>query len=288
MKKIHFNTTINAPKEKVWKVLFDLPTYEVWTKVFAEGSTVQTDNWKEGSRVIFGDGTGNGMVARIKANKPNEFMSIQHLGQIKDGVEDTTSEAVQAWAGAEENYTLTEKDGKTELKVDMDTSGAEFEDFLIKAWPTALEKVKELAEAPENKKSITIETIVNAPMEKVWERFTAPEHITKWAFATDEWHAPLAENDLRVGGQFKTRMEAKDGSMGFDFGGEYTKVEPHQAIEYCMSDGREVKVYFSKSEDGSIKVVETFDMEHTNSEELQRNGWQAILDNFKKHTETSN
>lgn len=135
-----------------------------------------------------------------------------------------------------------------------------------------------------DKAPITVEIIVNAPIEKVWEYWNKPEHITKWAFADDTWEAPSAENDLRKGGSFKTKMAAKDGSESFDFEGLYTSVEEHELIEYDMSDGRHVKVEFAQTPEG-VKVTETFDPEEENSEELQKNGWQAILNNFKKYVE---
>lgn len=132
------------------------------------------------------------------------------------------------------------------------------------------------------KEPITIETTINAPIEKIWEYMNNPEHITKWCFAQDDWHAPRAENDLRVGGKLLTRMEAKDGSFGFDFGGSYTAVEENKLIEYVLGDGRKVKVEFIK-EPEAYRVVQTFDPEDQNTREKQREGWQAILDNFKKH-----
>ena len=131
---------------------------------------------------------------------------------------------------------------------------------------------------------ITVESLVNAPVKKVWECFTEPQHITKWCQATDDWQAPYAENDVRTGGKFKTRMEAKDGSEGFDFEGTYTNVEDYSKIEYSMSDGRKVKISFMP-EDNGTKVSETFEMETMNPREMQQAGWQMILDNFKKYTE---
>lgn len=134
---------------------------------------------------------------------------------------------------------------------------------------------------------ITIEAVINAPMQKVWASWTKPEHIVNWAFASDTWHAPSAENDLKVGGKFKTVMAAKDGSSSFDFTGTYTTVEEHRLIEYIMDgeDKRNVKIQFLEIPEG-VKVVETFDPENENSEELQRAGWQGILDNYKKYTES--
>ena len=135
-------------------------------------------------------------------------------------------------------------------------------------------------------KAITIQTTVNAPVEKVWKYWNQPEHITKWAFASDDWHAPKAENDLRVDGTFSTTMAAKDGSFSFDFGGVYTKVENHKIIEYTIGDGRKVKVEFV-AEGNQTKVVETFELESQNPEEMQRGGWQAILDSFARHVTAS-
>ncbi len=131
---------------------------------------------------------------------------------------------------------------------------------------------------------ITVETTINAPVAKVWESWTSPEHITQWNNASDDWHTPRAENDLRPGGRFVARMEARDGTMGFDFGGTYDAVRPNEYIEYTLDDERKVTITFV-SEENSTKVIESFEAENTNSIELQRGGWQAILDNFKKHTE---
>ncbi|MFV8391740.1 SRPBCC family protein [Flavobacterium sp. LB2P6] len=133
---------------------------------------------------------------------------------------------------------------------------------------------------------ITVQDTINASIEKVWELWTAPEHVMKWNNASDDWHTPFAENDLKVGGKFKYTMASKDGTMGFDFEGIYTNVVNPSLIEYEMADGRKVKIIFEKDED-SIKVIESFDPETENSEEMQKNGWQAILDNFKKYVENS-
>ena len=135
-----------------------------------------------------------------------------------------------------------------------------------------------------SKTVVTIETTVNAPVEKIWEFWSKPEHIVKWCYASDDWHTPSAENDLRVGGKFSSRMEAKDGSMGFDFGGVYDEVEEYKYIEYTMGDGRKVQVHFD-SNGNSTKITESFEAEDTNPVEMQRGGWQAILNNFKNYTE---
>ncbi len=134
-------------------------------------------------------------------------------------------------------------------------------------------------------KKIKIETTVNANIDKVWDFWNNPKHIVNWAFASDDWEAPYAENDLNVGGNFLTRMSAKDKSSSFDFTGTYSKVLPKEEIEYKITDGREVSIQFEKIDEKTTKITEEFEMESENSEELQRGGWQAILDNFKKYTE---
>ncbi len=137
-----------------------------------------------------------------------------------------------------------------------------------------------------NKTKITVESNINAPVEKVWKTWNAPEDIVKWCSASDDWHTPRAENDPRTGGKFFSRMEAKDGSFGFDFGGIYDLVKPHELIEYTMGDGRQVSIRFS-TDGKTTKIVETFDAEELNPVEMQQSGWQAILDNFKKYTEAN-
>ncbi len=138
----------------------------------------------------------------------------------------------------------------------------------------------------ETSKKIIVETTVQAPVEKVWEYWTKPTHITKWNTASEEWHTPYAENDLQVGGKFLSRMEAKDGSFGFDFGGVYDDVRLNEGIAYTLEDGRKVTINFIRQGD-ETKVIETFDAENSNPIEMQEAGWQAILDNFKKYINNS-
>lgn len=131
---------------------------------------------------------------------------------------------------------------------------------------------------------LTVQTMINAPLSKVWEAWVTPEDITKWNSASEDWHTPWATNDLKKGGHFAFRMEAKDGSFGFDFGGMYDEVIPKERIDYTLGDGRTVQVIF-KTEGNQTEVVETFQAENQNSLEMQQTGWQAILDNFKKYVE---
>jgi uncharacterized protein YndB with AHSA1/START domain len=133
---------------------------------------------------------------------------------------------------------------------------------------------------------ITVRAVINAPVKKAWELWTDPKHIIRWNNASDDWHTPKAENDLRVGGKFLSRMEAKDGSWGFDFSGKYNLVDQYKQMEYTIDDGRKVQVSFVPEKNETF-VTETFEAEQTHTLEIQQTGWQAILDNFKKYVESS-
>lgn len=132
-------------------------------------------------------------------------------------------------------------------------------------------------------KTITVEAKTNIPVQKVWEYWTLPEHITQWNFASSDWHCPRAENDLRAGGKFNWRMEAKDGSMGFDYSGTYLRVEIPGFLEMQLDDGRLVQVILEQKQ-GQTRIAQTFQPDD-NDPEIQRQGWQAIMDNFKRHVE---
>jgi uncharacterized protein YndB with AHSA1/START domain len=134
------------------------------------------------------------------------------------------------------------------------------------------------------KDTITVEILVNAPIEKVWQFWTKPEHITKWNHASEDWHTTRAENDLKIGGKFLSRMEAKDGSFGFDFEGIYDNIITNEKISYTLLDDRKVTITFSQTENG-IQITEAFEAETENTLELQKFGWQAILNNFKNYLE---
>lgn len=131
---------------------------------------------------------------------------------------------------------------------------------------------------------ITVSAVVNKPVAHVWKIWTDPAHITQWCAASDDWHCPKATNDPRTGGKFSSTMAARDGSASFDFEGVYDEVQLHKRIAYTMGDGRTCEILFTE-EDGGTKVVESFDAEAQNPVEMQRDGWQAILDRFKKHAE---
>lgn len=134
---------------------------------------------------------------------------------------------------------------------------------------------------------ITVSTTVRADIERVWNCWTQSEHVMKWNFASDDWECPRAENNLVQGGMFSFTMAAKDGSVSFDFKGTYTNIILHEKIEYGMEDGRTVQILFTPIEDG-VEIVETFDAENENPIEMQKDGWQSILNNFTKYVESQN
>ena len=139
----------------------------------------------------------------------------------------------------------------------------------------------------ENAVKITVSVDINAPIEKVWNYWTSPDHIMQWNQASDDWHTPHATNDLRIGGSFLSRMAAKDGSFSFDFEGVYSQVENHKTITYGLEDGRQVSTSFEKTGENATKVTTIFDAETENPVEMQQGGWQAIANNFKKHVENN-
>lgn len=281
MTKLNFTININAPAAKVWQILWNDETYRKWTSVFHEGSYAVSD-WKQGSKIQFLSPEGDGMYSGIVESKPNEYMAFRHLGVIKKFVEQPNDAETKSWAGSMETYSLKENNGITTLNASADAT-EQFKDYFKTTFPKAMALVKELAEQP---LMITVQATVAAPIGKVWKFWTLPEHITKWNNASDDWHTPRAENDLKVGGKFLSRMEAKDGSFGFDFEGIYDEVKTNEQIAYTLGDNRKVKIIFTDSGNTTI-VSETFEAETQNSIELQRVGWQAILNNFKKYAEAN-
>ena len=138
-----------------------------------------------------------------------------------------------------------------------------------------------------NATKITIEANVKAPVGKAYQIWTSPADIVKWSTPSPEWHTPRAEHDLTEGGKFNYRMEAKDGSFGFDFGGVFDVLKKDELIEYTIGDGRKVEIHFNKKGDNETHIVQTFEAEGQNPVEMQRAGWQAILDSFKNYTENN-
>lgn len=275
-----YTIEIRATAARVWYALWDDAHYRLWTRAFMEGSYAKTDEWKTGSRVHFLGPEGRGMYSDVTENTPNETMIFTHLGEVMHFEEQPLTEQTRAWAGSQERYYLSEKDGRTTLQVKLDVVEA-FEDYFDKTFPLALAYVKELAE----NFFIIVKTNVDAPLADVWAKWINPADIMQWNFAGDDWHCPMAANDLRAGAQFNYRMEAKDGSFGFDFGGVYTEIIPKELITYTMGDGRKVEIRFEGNEEQTT-VTEKFEPENMNALDMQRMGWQMILNNFKKHAES--
>jgi len=281
MKLLEFSIEIKAPKEKVWFALWDDDTYREWTTAFCEGSYA-ISSWEEGAKIFFLAPNGDGMSSVVFENKPYDRMIFKHITEIYGKKESPIDEKIATWTGAKESYFLTEINGITTLKVVNETVEA-FESFFQNTMPNALAKVKDIAESPT--KNITVRTSIEAPLQKVWDGFTKPEHIVNWNFASEDWHCPKSENDLEVGKRFTATMASKNGEYSFDFGGTYTEVIPLEKISYTIDgDGRKVSVLFYDFDNKTL-VTEIFEPESENSIELQRGGWQSILTNFKKYIE---
>jgi uncharacterized protein YndB with AHSA1/START domain len=222
------------------------------------------------------------MVSEIAVMEHLNDISIKHLGLIMGDEEDYTSEHAMMFANKHENYRF-EKLGErmTRFHVTMEIDETYLE-FMEEQWNQALVQLKAVCE--ENLAPfipIRVEAVVDAPLERVWEYWTKPEHVTEWNFASSDWCCPKAMNDLRVGGRFVYTMSAKDGSMAFDFSGTYTQVDYGERIINQLDDGRMMSVTFELISPNQTRVVEIFEAEDENSLDLQRSGWQAILDNFK-------
>ena len=208
---------------------------------------------------------------------PNEKITFLHQGEVKNHVEQGLNEE---WANSEEGYVLKEDNGITILNVNL-TLDEKWQDFFNDTFPKAIALVKEDAENG-TVKLITVQTVIDKPLQEVWDKYTKPEHIVNWNFASDDWHCPAAENNLQVGGTFNYTMASKDEPIAFDFEGTYEAIETHKKIVYKIADGRKVVVKFDVLDDKVI-LTEIFEPENVHSIALQRDGWQAILDNFKKH-----
>lgn len=285
MKKIDLNIDIQATPEAVWAAVISDKKYRVWTESFDKGSYFE-GGWQKGNRIKFlsqnEHGAKSGMISEIVASDHLKYISIHHLGLIMDDVEDYTSESAKKWTSAFENYYLKPKtDTITNFHVLADIDEDYF-DYFNEAWISALNALKKLCEENlEPFKAITVEVLVDASAQQAWIYWTMPEYITKWAFASEDWHCPKATNNLRVGGHYATTMASKDGQMAFDFGGTYTVVEPTKRLVNQLDDGRMVWVTFEAITPQQTLIVETFEAEDENTLELQRAGWQAILNNFK-------
>ena len=265
--KLVLSIDIKAPRETVWNAITTDALYRRWTKAFHETSHFE-GGWNTGDKIHFiginEDGKKEGMVSEIAESRFPEYISVRHLGFIKDGEIDTTSDEVKAWAPMYENYRIEKiNDHLTRFHIDMDVED-DWYGMFENMWPKALALLKDVCE--ENNpgpKTVTVISMVGGEEGKVWAYYTDPDHVRRWNNASDDWHCPSAENDLRVGGRFKYTMAARDGSMSFDFAGTYTAVDVGQRIAYTMDDGRKAEVRFPFQMD-KICVITNFEAEGTN------------------------
>lgn len=278
MTTIIFKKEINAPANKVWFALWDNLYYMKWTSAFSEGSYAVSE-WKQGSKVHFLAPSGDGIYGNIDLMVKYEKMHFRQEGVIKDFKEQPADDETRLWSGAMEKYELAESGGITVLTVYLETLESYADEFNNK-FPVALDLVKHSAEHL----SIIIQSNLNISVEKAWTAYTDPAHIVMWNNASADWHTTKAENSLVKGGRFTSRMEAKDGSAGFDFGGVYDQVITHELIAYTLDDGRKVTVNFSAG-NNQTSISVSFEPEDMNSLELQKFGWQSILDNFRLYAE---
>jgi len=285
MLKIQQSIDIYTSREDVWAAIISDKKYRLWTAAFQDGSFFE-GGWQQGEGIKFliedEDGYKTGMISEIAVSEHLKYISIKHLGLMICGVEDYTSEHANKWAHKYENYRLEKLDELvTRFSVEIDIE-EEYSVLFEEQWTLALVKLKAVCEEKLAAfVSITVETVVDTPLARAWAYWTLPEHVTKWNFASEDWYCPRAFNNLSVGGRFVYTMAALDGSMSFDFSGTYTEVVSGERIINQLDDGRMMNVFFEALGSDQTRVVETFEAEYENSLDLQRGGWQAILDNFK-------
>lgn len=283
--RIEIEHRFNTTPEHLWELIVDPEHYRFWTTAFSQGSKFVGD-WSQGShiRFVMEDEAGNesGMLSMIEVSAWPKHISIKHLGLVMNGIEDYDSEEARQWTPAYENYTLVStEDGQCIFKMAQDIPEAYEEEF-VENWNHAFELIKQRLEGLHSQNyKITLEVQSKHNPEELWKKLTEPELVKTWNFASLDWGCPKAENDLKVGGEFHYEMAAKDGSMSFDFWGTYTKIEENRALEFNLGDGRKVSIELIKKPWGSL-VVESFEPEQENSLHLQRQGWQAILNNLVK------
>lgn len=277
LKTLHFSVAVHAPAARVWWALWNDTHYRQWASVFSERPYVDTE-WNRGAGVYFLSQSGDGLFSRITKIEEEKRVLFTHECEVKKHVEQPLDDDSIQWSGfATEEYVLTEQEGTTLLEVTRKTIPKQ-EEYFKTRFPKGLAILKSLAE----NFMLICELEMVGRLSRVWECWTEPSHITGWNFADKSWHSPRAVNDLKVGGKFNYRMEAKDGSAGFDFEGIYISVIPKNYIEYVIVDGRKVKISFSEK-NYSIRIVQSFEPENETPLKLQQQGWQAIMENFKKY-----
>ena len=288
MKRLYLSIDINVPREEVWAAIINDKKYRLWTSAFQEGSYFE-GGWQQGDRIKFiaeYEGQVIGMISEIEMSDHLKEISIHHLGIYSGGEEDYTSDQAKLWQDKYENYHFEKlEENKTRFRVEAEVEEV-FAEAFEEQWLAALHKLKTLCEDKSAAlPAITVEVIIDAPLARVWDYYTIPEHVIKWNRASEDWYCPRALNNLSIGGRFSYTMAARDGSMSFDFSGTYTEIVYYERIINQLDDGRMMQITFQAMSDKQTKVIETFEAEEENSLELQQVGWQAILNNFKSATE---
>ena len=285
MKRIELKHCFNTTPQWLWEMIVDVDHYRYWTTAFSQGSTFIGD-WSQGSRIRFvmDDETGNvsGMISEVVLNGWPNAISIKHVGLVMNGVEDTESEEALFWTPAYENYTF-EQEGLDQCWFIMTQDIPEsVETEFIENWKHAFELIEQRLKSVElSTHPITIQSTSTYTPEQLWDRLTQSDLVKTWNHASEDWHCPKAENDLRIGGEFHYEMAAKDGSMSFDFWGIYTLIDINRSLHFILGDHRNVSIEIVKKPYGCL-VIERFEPEQENDVHLQRLGWQAILNNLTK------
>ena len=289
MKKIQQSITINVPREVVWAAIINDKKFRLWCVAFEPGSHF-VGGWQQGQSIRFlmkdGQGQLHGMQSEIAVSEHLRRITLHNVGVVNGDVVDFDSDEAKKWINTYEMYELEQiSPQSTRFSVNVETHEDYFDD-MSGAWSQALLNLKEVCENNQAPfVSITVTTDVQVPVEKAWMCWTSTEYVEKWNHASADWYCPAAGNDLRVGGRFIYTMASLDGRVSFDFAGTYTDVVHGDRITSQLDDGRRVWVTFEAAGPESTRVVEVFEAEYVNSLDLQRDGWQAILDNFRRVVE---
>lgn len=278
LKFIDFSVAIHAPANRVWWAMWNDAHYKQWGTSAVIETVFPMPEWRRGRGASFLNESGDGVFSRITEIEKNERITFTHEYELKNHRDIPLDDLSIEWSHrTSDQYVLTEEAGTTIVDLKMRIE-PENEEHFKEVVPKALATLKSVAE----NFIMICEVNMIGRLPQVWEYWTAPSHIVCWNFARDSWHSPRAVNDLSVGGKFNYRMEAKDGSRGFDFEGIYISVIPQNYIEYALADGRKVKISFSVK-DYNVRIVLTFEPENEKRLEEQQERWQAIMDNFKKY-----
>lgn len=280
MKRIFLEQIFETSPELLWEMIVDVDHYRYWTESFAIGSDFMGD-WSKDSDIFFyaenDSGIESGMVSKIVESIWPTYISIEHRGVFEKGIFDSTSFKPEKWAPAYENYRLVKiDDNLTKFQLEQDLMDEDEANF-IALWQDAFNRMKTYIESSVNLgRVISIKAKSFHKPDEIWERLSNPEKVKEWNFASRDWHCPNAKNEFKIGGEFHYEMAAIDGSMSFDFWGTYVEISPPTNLSFELGDGRKVQFTLFEKQEGCI-IEERFEAEAENDLNLQRMGWQAIL-----------